>query len=70
MDKLKKFNLKSNTVLHASLNHALNSLTVSVADPGNLSRIPDPDPRSRSQIQGQKDSVSQIWIRIKEFKYF
>jgi hypothetical protein len=41
----------------------------SVADPGCLSRIPEPNFfHPEYWIQGQKDS--RIRIRIKEFKYF
>jgi hypothetical protein len=45
----------------------LSTLVSSVADPGCLSRMPDPN-FFPSRIQGQKDSGS--WIRVKEFKYF
>jgi hypothetical protein len=38
-------------------------MVVSVADPGRLSRIPDPESKVK------KISGSRIRIRIKEFKY-
>jgi hypothetical protein len=40
-------------------------LAISVADPGCLSRIPDPNFSSGSRIQGQKDSRFDL-----DFKYF
>jgi hypothetical protein len=48
--------------------NGLSYLQSSVVDPQCLS--PDPGSEFPSQIQGQKDSGSQIRIRIKEFLEF
>ncbi len=42
----------------------------SVADPGCLCWIPEPNYNFPPLIQGRKDPQSRIRIRLKEFKYF
>jgi hypothetical protein len=55
--------------IHNYSQHNYGTVVTSVADPGCLSRILDPN-FVPSQIQGQKDFGSRIRVRIKEFKYF